>query len=312
MAAPGLSLLLGLAADRLLGEPRRHHPLVYFGHWAQWLEQRLNPPSVTRSDVAGRAAGVLALLLAVVPPLWLSVWLLHALPGWAAALLSLAGLYAALGLRSLGDHARAIAEPLAAADLPAARVAVAQVVSRDCSTLDQSGIARAATESVLENGADAVFASLFWFALAGLPGVLLHRLVNTLDAMWGYRNQRFVDFGWAAARLDDVLGWLPARLTAATYWLLAPAGNRPQVWRCWQQQGRVWGSPNAGPVMAAGAAALGVTLGGRAHYHGRVSERPLLGAGPAPQAATLAAAMTLVQRGAWLWALLWWLAGAVR
>jgi adenosylcobinamide-phosphate synthase len=169
-------------------------------------------------------------------------------------------LWFALGARSLFEHVRAIARPLSTGDLVAARLALSRIVSRNCTELDDTGIAKAGLESTLENGADAIFASLFFFALFGGYGVLLHRLANTLDAMWGYKTVRLFHFGRIAARADDVLNFIPARLTALSYALL---GHCRSAFSCWQSQAPLWDSPNAGPVMASGAGALQVSLAAR-------------------------------------------------
>jgi len=184
------------------------------------------------------------------------------------------------------------------------------MVSRNTAALDAGGVARAGSESVLENGSDAVFAALFWFLVAGAPGVVLYRLSNTLDAIWGYRNPRFERFGWAAAKIDDGLNYIPARMVALTYALL---GRTALALRCWQRQAPQWDSPNAGPVMAAGAGALGVSLGGAAEYHGELHQRPQLGEGRPAQARDIERALNLVYGGVLLWLallLLWTLFGA--
>lgn len=286
-----VKLLAGVALDRLLGEPRRWHPLVGFGRWAGWIEARLRPRA------PNRAGGALAWLLAVGPAVG-AVWWLREFHPHAHWFVDIVLLYFALGARSLAQHAEAIATPLADGDLDAARERVGWIVSRDTRTLDAEGVAKAGTESVLENGNDAVFGALFWFCVAGGAGALLFRLANTLDAMWGYRTARFIHFGWAAARLDDALNWLPARLTALTYAVL---GRRRDALACWRAQAPGWDSPNAGPVMAAGAGALGVQLGGAAIYHGREEVRPPLGCGRAPDASSVRAAVLLMQRGVLLW-----------
>ena len=194
-----------------------------------------------------------------------------------------------------------MARALRSDDLDEARTRVGYLVSRQTSELDKTEVARAATESVLENGSDAVFAALFWFVVAGAPGVVLYRLSNTLDAMWGYRNERFERFGWAAAKIDDVLNYIPARLVALTYALL---GKTRLALKCWRTQGPTWDSPNAGPVMAAGAGALGVELGGAAIYHGELHQRPPLGEGVPADADSIDRGWQLVQRGVWLWLLI--------
>jgi adenosylcobinamide-phosphate synthase len=287
-----LKMAASLLADRVFGELRRFHPLVGFGRWANAVEQ------ATRRIVGEhRLAGVLAWAIAVLPWVTLALWVreLHPQAHWAVDILLL---YFTLGGQSLAEHAEAVATPLAAGDLDTARLRVGWIVSRDTRELDPAGVARAATESVLENGNDAVFGALFWFVLGGGIGALLFRLTNTLDAMWGYRTPRYLRFGWAAARLDDVLNMLPARLTALTYALL---GNTRRALRCWRTQAARWDSPNAGSVMAAGAGAIGIALGGSAIYHGQLETRPPLGDGPPPDARSIRAALTLVRRGVLLW-----------
>ncbi|MEN2505489.1 adenosylcobinamide-phosphate synthase CbiB [Stutzerimonas stutzeri] len=289
-----LSCLAGVGLDVVLGEPRRGHPLVLFGQLADRLEAHFNGP-----DGRGwRSHGVTAWCLAVLP-LTALAWLLSLLPGvgWVVEVLLL---YIALGLRSLGEHLVPVALALRQGDLAEARRRVGFIVSRDTGSLDEQGVARAATESALENGSDAVFAALFWFAIAGAPGVVLYRLSNTLDAMWGYRNPRFERFGWAAARIDDLLNYLPARLVALTYAVL---GQTRRAWACWRRQAPQWDSPNAGPVMAAGAGALGLSLGGPAIYHGELHERPTLGEGEAPAARDIERALDMVWAGVGLWLL---------
>jgi len=183
-------------------------------------------------------------------------------------------------------------------DLAQARHAVAMIVSRDTGSLDETGIATATVESVLENGNDAIFGAIFWFMLLGGMGALMFRLANTLDAMWGYRTPRFLYFGWAAARLDDLLNLIPARLAALTY---ALCGQTAGALKCWFTQATTWYSPNAGPVMAAGAGALQVKLGGAAIYHGQRKERPLLGMGDAANRTHIDAAIHLINRSILLW-----------
>ena len=296
-----MTALVTLAAvllDALLGEPTRWHPLVGFGRWAQYFERRLNA-NTTRSPLTQRLLGALAVTAAVGP--WvLLVAVAGALPDlhyWVAV----AALYFALGHQSLRQHAQQVHRALEAGNLDEARVQVSYMVSRDTAKMDARAVAAATVESVLENGNDAVFGALFWFVVAGAPGVLLFRLSNTLDAMWGYRTSRYLYFGWAAARFDDVLNFIPARLTALTYALI---GSTRSALHCWRVQAPQWDSPNAGPVMAAGAGALGLGLGGGAYYHGEWEERPPLGLGAPPDAGSIRAALRLVRSGVVLWLLI--------
>ncbi|HEY8606256.1 MAG TPA: CobD/CbiB family cobalamin biosynthesis protein [Noviherbaspirillum sp.] len=288
---PLLALLMtaGLALDRVLGEPRCWHPLAGFGRCAGFVERRLNRGRLRILRGAG------GWMLLVLPPTLAAAWL--ATSPWAAAMHALL-LYFAVGLRSLRDHVLPIGQALAARDLEAARSLTARIVSRDTAGAGETDLAKAAVESTLENGNDAVFGALFWFAVAGGPGALLFRLANTLDAMWGYRSSRFLQFGRVAARADDLLNWIPARLTALSYLLL---GDPRCGWRCWRTQAAAWPSPNAGPVMSAGAGALGLALGGSAVYDGIPERRPPLGEGRAAGTEDIDRAWRLVARTAWCW-----------
>jgi adenosylcobinamide-phosphate synthase len=222
-------------------------------------------------------------------------------PGELAALTALAT-WAVLGGTTLHREATTMHALLLEADVDGARARLPHLCGRDPSALDVPGLARATVESVAENSSDAVVGPLFWGAIAGVPGLLAYRAVNTLDAMVGHRSERHLRFGWAAARLDDAANLVPARLTAALATGLAPAvgGDSRAALRVWRRDGHKHPSPNAGPVEAAFAGALGLTLGGRLSYAGRVEDRPLLGNGPSPgvadipRAVTLSAAVSLV------------------
>ncbi len=296
-----------LLLDAMLGEPRRRHPLVGFGRLASRLETKLNRP-----EGSSRPRGLIALLLLVAPFV-----LITSLLNDLSPLIGLILLYLALGGRSLIDHAQRIIGALKQGDLDASRQQVSWIVSRETGEMQPPDIARATIESILENGNDAIFGAIFWFLIAGAPGVVGYRLVNTLDAMWGYRNPRFQHFGWAAARLDDLLNLAPARLTALTYALvgsfnvqdgryagIAGANTGLQALRCWLKQAAGWDSPNAGPVMAAGAGALDLRLGGPAIYHGEIHHRPLLGNGHEPGADDIERTITLVRNSLLLWVLI--------
>ena len=290
-SALALLLLAGVALDLVLGEARRWHPLVGFGRLANALEARLN---------RGRwrlARGALGWALAVVPLTLLAWWL----ASYASLLVHALLLYFALGLRSLREHTMPIFEALRAGELQEARRLTGRIVSRDTADASASDLAKAGAESLLENGNDAVFSTLFWFVVAGGPGALLFRLANTLDAMWGYRSERFNLFGRVAARIDDALNLVPARLTAFSYVLLAPRGGHLRAWRCWRTQAPAWSSPNAGPVMASGAGALGIALGGAARYDGVVEQRPPLGLGRAAAPEDVKRAWRLVLHSTLLW-----------
>lgn len=292
------AVVLALLLDYLFAEPRKFHPLVGFGFLANRVEHRLNIRHASKS------LGVLAWCLVVVPLLLIFYCMdkFFSVNPWLHVIFSALILYLSIGWQSLLQHARAVAIPLQNGDMKKARAAVAMIVSRDTDQLESVEVAKAATESVLENGADAVFCALFWFLLAGVPGVVLYRLSNTLDAMWGYKNDRFLQFGYCAARIDDLLNFIPARLTALSY---ALCGNTAMALRCWREQSAEWKSPNAGPVMSAGAGALLVSLGGRARYHQQSQWRPVLGLADQPPyqpaAQTIHSACYLINKSVLLW-----------
>ena len=287
-----IALIAALALDQLFGEPKRWHPLVGFGKLVEWSERKFNFSGPWR-----KLRGVLSLTLLIVPLTALTFLVVKHLP--LSILLETLILYLTLGGRSLAEHASQVHTALAASQPDKARHFTSYLVSRDTSSMSERDMSRATIESTLENGCDAVFAPLFWFVIGGAPAALLYRLTNTLDAMWGYRTKRYLQFGWAAARADDVLNFIPARLTATTY---ALTGHFSNALTCWHAQAANWKSPNAGPVMSAGAGALMLQLGGPALYHGKMQERPLLGSGIEPSGADIKRATKLLQRSILVWA----------
>ncbi|MCP4933278.1 MAG: cobalamin biosynthesis protein [bacterium] len=286
-----IAVLAALTLDYLLGEPKRWHPLVGFGQLASWVEQKFNV-----HESAGMSAGLLAAFILIAPLTLLTYLIASYLP--VPISFEMLILYLALGGRSLVEHADQVHHALVAGNTNEARRFTGYLVSRDTSNMCERDMSRATIESTLENGCDAVFAPLFWFLIGGTPAALCYRLANTLDAMWGYRTKRYVHWGWAAARFDDVLGFIPARLTAFTY---ALAGHFNDALSCWRAQASSWKSPNAGPVMSSGAGALTLQLGGPASYHGNLQERPVLGKGLQPGVGDINRATRLLQRGMLVW-----------
>ncbi|MGR9116465.1 MAG: adenosylcobinamide-phosphate synthase CbiB [Gammaproteobacteria bacterium] len=293
-------IILAIALDLWLGEPKHGHPLVAFGRYTLWLERRLlDDDKYSGFRKQQKSAGILALVLAVGPISLLAYWI-GQLP-YLDSFLGPVLLYLCLGANSLKQHAAAVYQALQDKDIPLARSRVGMIVSRETEQMDALAIRRATIESVLENGADAIFAPLFWYVIAGPTGAVLYRLSNTLDAMWGYKNVRYREFGWAAARLDDLLNWIPARMTASSYALL---GQTRIALSCWQRQAVLLESPNAGPVMTAGAGALNLTLGGPARYHGTLKDKPFFGGSKTPEDTDIARANRLLELTMGFWAVL--------
>ncbi|MDQ6525400.1 cobalamin biosynthesis protein [Nocardioides sp. LHD-245] len=281
--ARAAGLLLGYAADRLLADPRRGHPVAGFGQVAAALERR-----VWRDD---RTTGALYAGALVGGAVVLGVGAERALPRTLATAVAA---WAVLGGTSLDREAAAVSRLLATDSLPAARVRLTHLVGRDTRRLDEAEVVRATLESLAENTSDAVVAPLVWGAAAGVPGLLGYRAANTLDAMVGHHSARHERFGWAAARLDDLLNLPGSRLTAALATLLGP--DPRGAWRSWRRDAAGHPSPNAGPVEAAFAGALGTRLGGTNDYGGRIEHRAVMGDGPPPDRADLDRARTLARR----------------
>ena len=288
-----LTPLAALAADAMLGEPpSAWHPVVWFGRAARSLERRSYRPSISFG------AAHTAVLVG-------GAWLVgvgarrlmgRAVADVAAGAISIAG-------AMLASEVAGVAAALESGDLELARFRVSRIVGRETSSLDDSGVARAAVESLAENTVDAVTAPLCWLAIGGAPGVLAHRAINTLDAMIGHRDDRYDRFGRAAARADDVVAWAPARLTALVVGLARPTRYRT-VWSTIRRDADVHPSPNGGVVESAFAGALGITLGGVNRYGSVVEDRGTLGDGPPPTADELHEAIALARQVWWITAVL--------
>ena len=266
-------LAVGALADRLVRDPAHGHPVALFGAGAAALERIIYRPS--------RLAGVGHVTLLVGG----GAVAVHRTERVVPRLLVTAGVtWAALGGRSLGREALGLARLVEAGDLDGARACLPALVGRDPAGLPADELCRAAVESVAENTGDAVVAPLLWGAVAGPAGVVAHRAANTLDAMVGHRSPRYERFGWAAARLDDVLAWPAARLGALLAAALAPlvGGDALTAWRTLRRDGAAHPSPNAGRLEAVFAGGLGVRLGGTNRYQSHVEHRPFLGSGAAP------------------------------
>lgn len=284
---------VGLLGDRLFGDPRRGHPVAAFGRAATAVERVLwrdhrGWGALHTAVCAGGAAGVAALAARGVRD-----------RRTASVVLTAAATWAVVGGTSLGREARAIGAALAAADIELARRRLPRLCGRDPQALDGQQIARAVVESVAENTSDAVVGALVWGAVAGVPGLIGFRAVNTLDAMVGHTSPVYRRFGWASARLDDVAGWPGARLTATLAGALATGvgGDPGGALRAVRQDAGKHPSPNAGPVEASFAGALGVRLGGTLAYGGRVEHRPVLnGEGRPVEVADIERAVRLSRR----------------
>jgi adenosylcobinamide-phosphate synthase len=276
---------LALLLERLFGYPPGlaksiGHPVIWYGTLIDFLEIRLNRPE--RSAAVRKFRGIimlLLLLLAALVPTLLIAWITHLIPfGWIIdAVLATAF----LAQKELGGAVRVVAGALRSS-LPDGRIAVSHIVGRDPEALDEAGVARAAIESLAESSSDGVIAPLFWLAIFGLPGIALYKAINTADSMVGHRSERYTDFGWASARLDDVVNWIPARLTALLFAgasFLLKGADAEKSWATALRDARKHASPNAGWPEAALSGAMGFSLGGPRSYAGELVELPAMGEG---------------------------------
>ena len=295
-----LPLLLMLIAEAAFGYPRRwRHPVVAVGALIDAVERRWN-----RGDAVRQRLGGVALLALLVGLAALAGGAIERLAGQGWGLVAVVAIgTTGLAQRSLHDHVAAVLAPLARGDLPGARHAVAMIVGRDTDTLDERGVAVAAIESLAESFCDGVVAPAFWFLVAGLPGLFAAKAINTADSMVGHRTPRLVWFGWASARADDLVNWLPARLSGVLVCLAGRGG-----WRTMWRDAHRHASPNGGWPEAAMAGALERRLGGAISYDGEPAERAVLGAGPMPDAADLARALRIYRIACLL---LWIVVGAL-
>jgi adenosylcobinamide-phosphate synthase len=303
LTAGFLALLAAVAADALLGDPPRWpHFVRWLGGLITWLENRLR--RLVHSPVGLRLAGV-ALVLAVVGT---GTWCARLALAIAGGVFSPLGLLLAAALSfqclaagQLWREAKAVGQALAAGDLELARTRLGLIVGRDTAALDEAGVRRAVIETVAENLNDGVVAPLFYLALGGPVWGVAYKAVNTLDSMVGYKNERYADLGWAAARADDLAGWVPARLTALVITLACPLVGLAagEAWRVALADHAAHKSPNAGWPEAAVAGALGVRLGGPNLYGGRLVDKPWLNPqARQPESADLEACLNLLVAGA--------------
>lgn len=292
------TLIMALVLDHLIGEPRRFHPLVFFGKLAKKIEEKLNRGSKSRRFLAG----IIAWSLLVLPLPLFYCWLMTVLPYYLLLILNIYIVYWAVALNSLNLHGMQIYQPLSENNLPQAQYYCAYIVSRDTRELDAQAISRASTESMLENGHDGVTATLIYFVIGGAPLVIMHRLSNTLDAMWGYRTDQFNSFGKFSARMDDLLGFFSAKITSILFIFIGLfKGKAGRSFINALQQSKSYKSHNGGWVMASGATVLNVCLGGQAVYFGKTVFSPQLGEGDAVQARHIKESLQLIRQVVVVW-----------
>ncbi|MFI6323406.1 cobalamin biosynthesis protein [Nonomuraea sp. NPDC050556] len=279
-------IALGVLLDGVFADPRKGHPVALFGSAAAKLEKRLYGDA--------RSNGVAHVAICVGAATAIGIL---AEKTSQKTLLTAAATWAVLGGTTLAREGVFMAEKLETRHINQARARLSHLCGRDPEKLDEAGLARATVESLAENTSDAVVAPLFWGAVAGIPGLLAYRAINTLDAMIGHHNPRYERFGWAAAKLDDVANYVPARITGLVTVLVS--GNARKALAVLRRDGHRHPSPNAGRCEAAFAGALDLTLGGTNVYGSRVEHRPEMGDGPKPETGDIRRAVRLTRAVSW-------------
>ena len=305
-----LAATIAFFIDRIAGDPPHlPHPVRWIGSLIHFLEQRLNIGAGRRKKgvvmlvitllITGGASSLFAFIF----------YQIHPVAGVAAEAVMIAS---AIACRSLKEAGLSVYEPLQRGDLEEARVKLSYIVGRDTDHLDEGEITRGAIETIAENTSDGVTAPLFWALIAGAPGAMIYRAINTCDSMVGYKNDRYEQFGWASARLDDVVNWLPARLTSWLMVLSFPESkySRKQVWQIVRRDAKKHPSPNSGWCEAAVAGLLGIKLGGVNMYKGRVSHRAEMGDSLKQKTAEdILLTNRIMERSSLLFLLMMWIGG---
>lgn len=289
-----IAILIAVALDRFIPDRHGFKPFAWYRTWAESIEQRFNGGS--------RIHGIAAVLLALVP-IVLGVVVARYILGEISTLLRFAFdvlvLYVCLDIYRLAGGARAVADALEAGDVREAEAQLKELAGKSAPDLSEAGISHATVEAVLKQGSALIISPLFWFILLGPAGAVLQRLASILDRLWGHRYERFVEFGWAAARFDDLLQWIPARITALSYAIM---GSFEEALHCWRQRVGIWSDINSGPLLASGFGAMHMQncegTGGAAEY-----EEPAAGLSVVPNAGHIRGVVALVWR-----VLLFWLA----
>jgi adenosylcobinamide-phosphate synthase len=286
-----VAALLAVALDRFLPDRQGIKPFAWYRDWAESVEERFNGGK--------RSHGIGAVLLAIVPivaAVWLTRYILGEL-GWALRFIfDVFVLYLCLDIYRLGKTANGVADALMAGDVNEASGQLRDLTGKGATELNDATIARSTVEGVLKQGNSLVVSPIFWFIVLGPVGAVLQRLSSILDMLWGHRYERFAEFGWAAARFDDVLGWIPARITALSYALM---GSFEDALHCWRKRMGVWSDINSGPLLASGFGAMhmqscdvSADLG---EYDDRAAETVI------PDASHIQRAVALVWRVLLLW-----------